>query len=113
MTDLPDSGEPGRTPPTPGMLPTPAMWPDGAVEAPFDGAAEDTATPPSPGRKRTAYVAVALMVVGVVVVGLALVVTSWLVLAVGLVVGAVGMSLAWRARIMEDVSVSDSPGGPA
>ena len=109
--DLPDSGEPGVAPPAPGSLPRPRLWPTGAGEAPFVGAEEDTATPPSSGRRRLAWVAVALMVLGVLLVGLAVVVTSWLPLVAGVVVGLVGCGLAWRAQIMEDVTVSDSPHG--
>lgn len=107
--DLPSSGEPGVAPPAPGSLPRGAMWPEHAEQAPFRGAEGDTSTPASPARKRLAFVAVGIMVVGLVLVGLAVVRTSWLLLACGVVVGAVGVVLAVRARIMEDVSVSDSP----
>lgn len=110
--DLPASGEPGLAPPTPGSLPRPAMWPAGAQGTPFDGAAEDTATPPSAGRRRVAFLAVAVMIVGVVLVGLSAVQTSWTLLVVGLVVGALGGGMGLRVRIMEDVSVSGSPHGP-
>lgn len=109
--ELPSSGDPGTRPPVPGSLPRPAMWPRGARQTPFDGAEEDTATPPTPARRRLAYIAVAIMIAGVVLVGLSLVATSWLLLAVGVVLGVVGAVLALRARIMEDVSVSDSPHG--
>jgi MFS family permease len=107
--DLPDSGEPGLAPPAPGSLPRPAMWPDSTVGAPFSGAEDDTATPPSPGRRKLAYAGVAAMILAVVLVGLAVVTTSWVVLAVGLVIGLAGAVVAVRAGIMEDVSVSDSP----
>ena len=107
--DLPDSGEPGIAPPVPGSLPRPAMWPAGATETPFDGAEDDTATPPSQARRRVSYAGVGAMIVAVVVVGLAVVTTSWAIFAVGLVLGAVGAVVALKAGIMNDVSVSDSP----
>ena len=111
--DLPASGDPGTRPPAPGSLPRPAMWPPGAEQTPFDGAEEDTATPPSPARRRAAYAGVALMIVGVVLVGFAVALTSWLLLVLGLVIGGAGAVVALKARIMEDVSVSDSPHGSA
>lgn len=107
--DLPSSGDPGVAPPAPGSLPRPAMWPQGATETPFRGAEEDTSTPPGPGRRRLAYVAVAIMIVGVALVGLSVAATSWTLLVVGLVIGAAGAVLALRIGIMDDVSVSDSP----
>lgn len=109
--DLPTSGDPGVAPPVPGSLPRPAMWADGTQETPFRGMEGDTATPPSTGRKRLAFVAVAIMVAGVVLVGLSVALTSWTLLAAGVVIGACGAVLALRVRIMDDVSVSDSPSG--
>lgn len=111
--DLPDSGETGVRPPSPASLPRPALWPRGARDAPFRGAAEDTATPPGPGRRKVAWVAVALMLVGAVCLGAAVAFRSWLPAGVGVVVGLVGVVVAWRVRIMQDVSISDSPHGPA
>ncbi len=87
------------------------MWPDGAVDVPFDGAQGDTSTPPSARRRRVGWLAVALMVLGVVLVGLAVVRGSVAPAVAGVLVGAAGAVLAWRAGIMEDVSVSDSPHG--
>lgn len=101
------SGDPGRRPPAPGSLPRPALWPGRTGAAPFDGAEPDTAVPTTPRQRRLAWLAVALMVVGTVLVGLAVALPSWVAAGAGLVIGAVGMVLAWRARIMEDVSVSD------
>ena len=37
--------------------------------------------------------------------------TSLMVLALGLVLGVVGTAVVLKARIMQDVSVSDSPHG--
>jgi|GEM_PF-977805 len=59
--------------------------------------------------KRPAWVAVALMVVGVVLCGVAVGVYRWEPLVAGLVVGAVGLLLASRTRILDDVSTSDDP----
>ena len=109
--DLPSSGDPGVAPPAAGSLPRPAMWPEQAREAPFDGLAADTATPPTPGRRKVAYGGAALMVVAAVLVGLSVVATSWVLLAVGLVLGVTGAVVAFKAGIMEDVSVSDSAHG--
>ncbi len=89
------------------------MWPRGTGEQPFRGAERDTATPPSAGRRRLAFVAVAVMVVGALLVGLAVVMTTWWPAVAGVVVGLAGAVLAVRVRILQDVSVSDSPTGPA
>lgn len=113
---LPDSGDPGRRPPRPDELPKPALWPEPVIghqpEA-FEGTAEESAPHPAPGQKRLAFVAVALMLLGVIGLGVAVALTSWLALALGLVVGGAGAVIALRARIMEDVSISDTPGGPS
>ncbi len=101
--DLPSSGEPGVRPPVPGSLPRPAMWPAGARETPFDGAEEDTTVPATPNRRKVAWVAVAVMVLGVSMVGLAFVTVSWQVALTGILIGAVGAALALKVRIMEDV----------
>lgn len=108
-SDLPDSGEPGIAPPTNAGLPRPAMWPAGAERQPFDDIEEDTETPAGPGRRSAVWLAVGLMVAGAVLVGLAVVMMAWPPAVAGVLVGGVGAVLALRARIMEDVSVSDSP----
>jgi MFS family permease len=105
--DLPSSGDPGRRPPAPGSLPRPEMWPAGGGQTPFDRTEGDTATPPSPGRKRAAWAAVVTMLLGAVLVALAVARTSWVLLVAGVVVGLVGAAVAYKVRIMEDVSVSD------
>ena len=109
--DLPSSGEPGVPPPAPGSLPRPALWPAGTTETPFRGAEDDTATPPSPARRKVSYAGVGLLIVAVVLIGLAVVLTSWPLLVAGLVLGALGGGVALKAGIMNDVSVSDSPHG--
>lgn len=110
--DLPDSGEPGLSPPAPGSLPHPEMWPDGDVGRPFRGVAEDSPSKVPSGRRKLAYLAVAIVIVGALFVAFAIVTTSWTWCIVGVVVGAVGVVLALRSRIMEGVSVTDSPRGP-
>jgi len=111
--DLPSSGEPGLSPPRPGSLPRPALWSAGTGDTPFRGAQEDTADPPAPGRRKVAAFAILIMVVGVVLLGVAVATLSWPAALAGVVVGSAGAVLGVRVRIMEDVSVSDSPHGPA
>ena len=87
-------------------LPRPAMWPPGATDTPFSTVEDDTAPPETPGRGRLAWVAVGLVVVGVVLLGLAVALTSWVPAVAGVVLGLAGMVLAYRARIFEDVSLT-------
>lgn len=51
------------------------------------------------------------MLVGAVLVGLALALQVLLVGVAGVLVGGSGVALAWKVRLMEDVSVEDSPTG--
>lgn len=93
----------------PSTLARPRMWsapPPGEQAQGFTSVA-----PPTGGRhdKGPAWVAVTLMAAGVVLCGVAVGVQHWQPLVVGLLVGAVGIVLAARARIMEDVSTSDDP----
>lgn len=104
--ELPTSGEPGVPRPSPADLPRPALWPRGATR-PFSGRRDGTAERPSRGQQVGAWVGTALMVLGVVLLGLALVLPSWPAAAAGLAVGVVGVGVAVRSRILEDVSVSD------
>jgi hypothetical protein len=94
-------------PPTgdPVGLPRPEMWPVGATDQPFRGI-EDEPDEDAPSRPHLAWVAVGLMVAGAVLVGLAVVLQSWVPLAAGVVVGLVGLVLALRARIFQDVKLS-------
>lgn len=87
-------------------LPRPEMWPAGAGETPFTGIEDDEDGDRS-GSLAPAWVAVGLMVVGVVLVGLAFVLQSWVPAVVGVVVGVTGLVLALRARIFEDVKLTD------
>lgn len=96
----------------PATLPHPKLFaPPRPGEQPkaFRGMEEESA-PEVPSRK-PAWFAVALMIVGVILVALCVATTQLLLLPIGLVVGAIGMTIAWRAKIMDDVSVSDSPDG--
>ncbi len=86
------------------------MWPAGAVDAPFTGL-EESGDPhgagrPSASRRHLAWVAVGLMVVGVALLAAAVVLRSWLPAVAGVVLGLVGTVLAYRAQILEDVSLS-------
>lgn len=107
----------GRVPrPSPGRVADPSALPrpklfgepmPGQQPRAFEGLEEERSTA-SPG-SRPAYVAVGVMVVGVMLVGLCAVLLSWPLLVAGVLVGSVGIVLARRARIMQDVSVTDSP----
>lgn len=111
--DLPSSGEPGVRPPMPGSLPRPAMWPDGIRDAPFRVGQDDSPPPPSPTKRTLAWVAVAAIVVGLILIGIAMVTTSWPIGIAGIVIAVLGAVVGLRAQIMEAVSVTDSPTGSA
>ncbi len=51
------------------------------------------------------------MIAGVIMIGIFMITIRWSLLIIGLVIGAVGAVLARRARITQDVSVTDSPEG--
>lgn len=112
---LPDSGD-GVPPPRPDALPHPALWADGPPGVPahaFEGKQEDDAKIPPKTRGRTlaTWGAVAAMALGALLLGVAFVLQSLWLGAVGLVVGAAGAVAAIRARIMLAVTVGDSPEG--
>ncbi len=112
---LPDSGD-GVPPPRPDALPHPALWTEGPPGVPahaFEGKQEDDAEipPQTRGRALATWGAVAAMVLGAVLLGLALVLQSLVLGAVGLVVGLAGAVVAVRAKIMLAVTVGDSPEG--
>lgn len=96
----------------PSTLPRPVLFADprpGEQPQAFRGLAEES-SPKRPSAK-PAFAAVAVMIVGAVMIGFALITTRWSLLVIGLAVGAVGAVLARRAHIMQDVSVTDSPEG--
>lgn len=108
----PDAKEPVRQSVDPAALPRPKLFaPPRPGEQPqaFRGLAEEN-SPPAPSKK-PAWFAVGLMIVGVVLVGLFVATTEWPLLLAGLVVGAIGVLIAWKAQIMATVSVTDSPEG--
>ena len=99
---------------TPAALPRPALWPappPGQPARAFDGLAEERARAVTRDRWRSSWLAVGLMLVGAVLVGLALALQVLLVGVAGVLVGGSGVALAWKVRLMEDVSVEDSPTG--
>lgn len=113
---LPDSGD-GLAPPRPEALPHPEMWSDppaGTTARPFQGKAEDDAEVPDRSRARmlTIYGAVATIIVATVLVGVAFVQASLVLVVVGVVLGAIGATVAWKAQILTLVSIGDSPTGP-
>ena len=114
---LPDSGD-GRPPPAPEALPRPALWSaaaPGRPSRPFEGQAEADADVPARtrGRVLATWGAVGVMLLGVVLLGVAAVLVSWPLAAVGVVVGLLGVIAARRARVLLAVSIGQSPTGPA
>ena len=102
----PGSGDPGVQPPDPATLPRPALWPDpapGQSPRAFSRLSDDSETQAAPSNLRSAWVAVALMVLGVALVGVAFALPSAWPAVVGALVGGAGAVIGWRARIMETV----------
>lgn len=98
----------------------PALWSAparGGQPQPFGSRADATTASESDQRMARAklplaWTAVATMIVGAVLVGLAVVLVSWSVGAVGMVLAAAGCALALRVRILSDVSLGQRPEGP-
>lgn len=109
---LPDSGD-GLAPPRPDELQHPALWSDPPPsQAPraFEGSAQDDADIPAHtrGRELAIYGAVAAMLVAAALLGLAFVLRS-LPLGIGAVVlGLLGTVVAYRAKILQAVTVGQS-----
>lgn len=113
---LPDSGD-GLPPPRPDALPHPALWSDAAPGRParaYEGAAEDDAEVPprTRGRLLVTWAAVVAMIVGAVVVGIAFVTRSPVLAGAGVLLGLAGLVVALKARVLDAVSVGQSPTGP-
>ncbi|MCU1692711.1 MAG: hypothetical protein JWM64_1802 [Frankiales bacterium] len=113
---LPDSGD-GRPPPSPDALPHPALWSDarpGQRPFAYDGAAEDDAEVPprTRGRLAVTWAAVLTMIAAAVVVGFGVALPSLVLVAVGVVLGLAGAITALKARVLDAVSVGQSPTGP-
>ena len=100
------SGDPGVRPPDPSTLPRPALWPDPPAGQParaYSKLEEPSAPPVPPGSWGSAWVAVGLLVLAVALVGLAFVLQSPWPAVLGVLIGAVGGVVAWKARLMETV----------
>jgi len=98
----------------PADLPRPALWPQppsGSQPLGVPSRQGDEADRVQAGRSRLrqAWTGVGLMVLGAVLLGVAVIVRELWPLVAGLVVGAAGAAVAFRARIMDDVSDGDSP----
>jgi len=103
--------------PAPPVQPAPELWsvPVGGGEPrPFSSRADaqsDAQGDQENARAKLpwAWLSVALMIAGAVVVGLAIVLVSWPLAGAGAAVGAIGAGLALRVRILSDVSLGQSP----
>ena len=52
--------------------------------------------------RRTSWIAAIAMVLGTVLVGFAMIFTSWIVFGVGVVIGVVGLGVALATNMMSD-----------
>ena len=93
----------------PSSLPRPAMWSPPPPGEQAQGFTSVTPPPDGEHHRAPAWVAIALMVVGVVLGGVGIGVYHWQPFVAGLLVASVGMLLAVKARVMDDVSTSDDP----
>ena len=106
-----DSGESGR-PVDPASLPRPALWAEpkpGEQPVAVRGKADENAD--ARAHVTQAYVGVGLMCLGLVLLAVAAVVRAWPPAVLGLVVGAVGVAVALRARVMEAATVGEEVRG--
>ncbi len=100
------SGDPGVRPPDPASLPRPALWPAPPTGQPakaYSRVEEPVAPPVPPDDWRTAWVAVALLVLAVVLMGVAFVMQSPWPAVLSVLVGLAGGAFAWKGRLMETV----------
>ncbi len=94
----------------PATLPRPRLFPlpaPGEQPQAFRGLEDEDTSPPP--HARSSWVAVLTMIVGVLLTAAFFLTLSWPLLAAGVVVGLVGVYLAVKAKIMDEVSVTDSP----
>ncbi|MCU1673874.1 MAG: hypothetical protein JWN77_1987 [Frankiales bacterium] len=106
-----DSGESGQQA-DPASLPRPALWPEpptGQAPVPIRGRQDENAE--ARAHVRSAYVGVALMCVGLVLVSVGAVARTWLPAALGLAVGVAGLVVALRSRVMEAATVGEEVRG--
>jgi hypothetical protein len=106
-----DSGESGRQA-DPASLPRPALWPEpapGEQPVAVRGKADENAD--ARAHVKEAYVGVALMVLGLVLLAVAAVVRSWLPAGAGLLAGGAGAVVALRARVMDAATVGEEVRG--
>jgi CHASE2 domain-containing sensor protein len=97
--------------PDPGALRRPKLWaPPRPGEPPRGFTGLVGGSSPSRRQRQRAWLAVGVMLAGVVLVAFGVALWTWTYVAVGAAAGAAGALLSWRARIMEDVSTSDDPG---
>ena len=75
----------------------------------FVGTVESDAPSPSKTQRRVSWVAVVLLLAGLIVCAAAFVARFWPLGAAGVVLGAVGAVLAVTFRVLDEVSVSQTP----
>jgi hypothetical protein len=111
MSDTLPSGETGRLR-DPSELPAPVMWPEpsrGEQPVPIHG--RDEGSPKEEIAQRRlplAWTGVGLMIVALVVLGFSVGRQSPILLAIGLVIGAIGGAIALKSRIMDGATVGQS-----
>lgn len=90
----------------------PVLWGEPSTSDPqpqaYVGTAESEASSPTKAQRVMSWVAVGLMLLGVITCAVAFVGRSWPLGAVGVVVGAVGAVLALRFHILDEVSVTQT-----
>jgi hypothetical protein len=108
MSDTLPSGETGRLR-DPSELPRPVMWPDPAPgQQPLPIHGRDKGGPEEEIAKRRepmAWAGIGLLVAAAVVLGFCVARQSLILLAIGLVLAAIGGTLALKARIMDGATV--------
>jgi hypothetical protein len=94
--------------------PRPALWAApmaGEPLRPFTGRADDRYESAGPAHQGAAWTAVGLIIAACVVLGFALVLRAWSVAGLGIALGAVGVVVGRRGRMLEQVSLGQHAGG--
>lgn len=106
-----ESGETGR-PADPATLPRPALWPEPpGGEQPVAISGREGENPQARAHVRSAYVGVALMVAGLVLLGVGAVAQAWWPAVLGVGIGLAGAVVSVRSRVMEAATVGEEVRG--